>query len=244
MELTQAAIVTLGALAGGFVSGLAGFGTGITAMGFWLHAVSPPTATSLSILCSITSQAQTFPAIRHAIKPRQVLPFIIPGLVGIPIGGALLTHIDPGTFRIAVGILLIVFAAFGLSVGTGLNIAWGGRLADGAVGLAGGIMGGLAGLPGPLTTIWATVRGLTKDQRRALFQAYNMSMSLAALLLHTVSGHINGQVLLALAAALPGTFTGAWLGARTYRRMNDRHFNTVILVLLAISGATLVFAGL
>lgn len=244
MDVTQTALVTMGAFAGAFVSGLAGFGTGITAMGFWLHAVSPATATGLSLMCSMTSQMQTLPAIRHAIRPRQVLPFIVPGLVGVPIGTALLSHIDPASFRMAVGTLLILFSGFTLLARRGLDIAWGGQVADGVVGLAGGIMGGLAGLPGPATTIWATLRGWDKDRRRGLFQAYNLSMVMAALLLHALQGHITSTVLLAVLAALPGTFAGAWLGASAYRRMSDRHFNNVILVLLAFSGLTLVVAGL
>ncbi len=30
-----------GALVAGFVSGLAGFGTGLVALGFWLHVIDP-----------------------------------------------------------------------------------------------------------------------------------------------------------------------------------------------------------
>ena len=35
--------------------------------------------------------------------------------------------------------------------------------------------------------------------------------------------------------ALPGTLAGAWLGARTYRRLSDRRFHVVVLGLLAAS---------
>ena len=41
MALNQIIIIILGALAGGFVSGLSGFKTGITAMGVWLNALRP-----------------------------------------------------------------------------------------------------------------------------------------------------------------------------------------------------------
>jgi uncharacterized protein len=33
-------VLALGALGGGFVTGLAGFGTGLPALGLWLHMVS------------------------------------------------------------------------------------------------------------------------------------------------------------------------------------------------------------
>ena len=67
MGLDQIAVVLLGALAGGFVNGLTGFGTAITAMGLWLYAVSPPVAASLAIICSVISQIQTLPMIWRVI---------------------------------------------------------------------------------------------------------------------------------------------------------------------------------
>ena len=35
--MSTVAVLALGALGGGFVTGLAGFGTGLTALGLWLH---------------------------------------------------------------------------------------------------------------------------------------------------------------------------------------------------------------
>jgi len=53
MGFEQIVIVMIGALAGGFVSGLAGFGTGITALGIWLYALEPAVAATLVVLCSV-----------------------------------------------------------------------------------------------------------------------------------------------------------------------------------------------
>ena len=94
MGIEQFIVITFGALAGGFVSGLAGFGTGITAMGIWLYAISPSVAASLVVICSVVSQAQTLPRIWHAIEAKRVLPFIVPGLFGVPLGTLLLSQLD------------------------------------------------------------------------------------------------------------------------------------------------------
>jgi uncharacterized membrane protein YfcA len=103
MTAGQIVIVTLGALSGGFVSGLAGFGTGLTAIGIWLHALPPGTTASLVVICSVVSQLQTIPGIWHAIQPKRVLPFIIPGLIGVPFGTRLLNYLDPNAFRFGMG---------------------------------------------------------------------------------------------------------------------------------------------
>ena len=72
MSVAAAAIVLLGAFAGGFVSGLAGFGTGLVALGIWLHALQPAAAASLVVACSVVAQTLTLPAIRHAVRPGRV----------------------------------------------------------------------------------------------------------------------------------------------------------------------------
>ena len=41
--------------------------------------------------------------------------------------------------------------------------------------------------------------------------------------------------------AFPGTLIGAWLGARVYHALSDKHFGDVVLGLLFLSGATLVW---
>jgi uncharacterized membrane protein YfcA len=186
---------------------------------------------------------QTIPGIWHAIQPRRVLPFIIPGLIGVPFGTQLLAYLDPNAFRFGMGVLLLCFSIVSLVAGGGLKVRWGGRIADGIIGFAGGLLGGLAGLSGPMPTMWAAVRGWGKDERRGVFQAFNLSILLAALLSHALTGHLTAAVGWALIAALPGTLAGSWLGSRVYRRLSDRHFHNTILILLAVSGLTLLWAG-
>jgi uncharacterized membrane protein YfcA len=236
--------VLLGAFSGGFVNGLAGFGTGLVAMGIWLHVTPPAIAVPLAVVCSIVAQVQTIPAIWHAIRPRRVLPFIVPGLLGVPIGTQLLTYLHPNAFRVGVGALLVGFSIFSLAVGTGFKSAWGGRTVDGVVGLAGGLLGGLAGLSGPLPTMWAAIRGWDKNERRGLFQAFNLSILMASLISLALAGHLTAETGWTVMVALPGTITGSWIGSRLYRRLTDRHFHNVILGLLAFSGVTLLWAGL
>ena len=56
------ALLLLGALAGGFVSGLAGFGTALMALGIWLYVVRPSIAVPLVLICSILGQTSTMPS--------------------------------------------------------------------------------------------------------------------------------------------------------------------------------------
>jgi uncharacterized membrane protein YfcA len=238
-----ALVVLAGALAGGFITGLAGFGTGLVALGFWLHVVDPVPAATLAAACSVIGQMQTMPAIWHAIDRRRIWPMVAAGLLGVPIGSFLLSMVDMRVFRLCIGLFLIGFSSFMLVGRARSPLLWGGRAADGAIGFGGGILGGLAGLSGPLPIVWATLRGWGKDERRSVFQVFNLVILAAAVLWHLVTGLLTMQVAWLVCIALPGTLAGAWLGSRLYRRLSDEHFHKVVLGLLAVSGVTLVWAS-
>ena len=62
------ALLVVGALAGGFVSGLAGFGTALMALGIWLYVAPPAVAVPLVLICSVIGQITTLPSIWRSIQ--------------------------------------------------------------------------------------------------------------------------------------------------------------------------------
>jgi uncharacterized protein len=243
MGLEQIIIVLAGALAGGLVNGLTGFGTALTAVGLWLYALPPTAVSSLAIICAAIAQLQTLPMIWPTIRWQRVLPLLVPGLFGVPLGTFLLPHIEPKFFKIGIGIFLVVYSAYVLAREGEIKIAWGGRAADGVVGFGGGVLGGLTGLSGVLPVVWTDIRGWSKEQRRGIVQAFNISILSLAIASHAVSGLLTRQVLWASALALPGTIAGAWIGAFIYRRLADRSYQRVVMLLLLGFGLTLVWTS-
>jgi uncharacterized membrane protein YfcA len=239
----QIILVLAGALAGGIVNGLTGFGTALTVLSIWLYAIPPTVASTLVILCSVASQLQTLPMIWRTILWKRVVVFVAPGILGVPIGTLLLPHIDPRFFKIGVGVFLVVYSSHVLARRAEIKTAWGGRLADGVVGFFGGILGGLAGLSGALPVVWTDIRGWTKDQRRGVVQMFNMAILSLALVSHAVSGLVTRQVAGAAIIALPATILGAQIGGFIYRRLADHSYQRVIMALLMISGLALIWSG-
>jgi uncharacterized membrane protein YfcA len=243
MGSTQIAIVFAGALAGGLVNGLTGFGTALTVLGIWLYAIPPTVAATLVILCSTISQLQTLPMIWRTIRWEYVLAFVVPGLLGVPIGTYLLPHIDPRIFKIGIGVFLVAYTSYVLMRRARLKVSWGGGAADCVVGFAGGILGGIAGLSGVLPVVWTDLRGWSKEHRRGVVQIFNMAILSLALVSHAVSGLLTREVAVAAIAAVPGTIIGARLGAMIYRRIADRSYSQVIMTLLLVSGVILIFTS-
>ena len=236
-------LLFVGALAGGFVSGLAGFGTALMALGIWLYVLPPSAAVPLVLICSVVAQTATFPSMWKSFDLTLVWPFLIGGLFGVPIGTMLVAHADPNVFKMTVGILLLVFPA-ALYFSAPMAFAFGGKIADGIVGFIGGILGALAGLSGPPPILWASIRGWGKDERRGVFQTFNWTVLFAALCLQTASGLVAREVIWLAVLAFPGTLLGSWIGARLYHALSDRNFRDIVLGMLVLSGATLVWNSL
>jgi hypothetical protein len=240
MQPVAYALLFVGALAGGFVSGLAGFGTALMALGIWLYVLPPSAAVPLVLICSVIAQSATLPSMWKSFDLTLVWPFLIGGLLGVPLGTMLVAHADPNVFKLTVGILLLVFpTALYFSAPMAFDV--GGKIADGIVGFIGGILGGLAGLSGPPPILWASVRGWGKDERRGVFQTFNWTVLFVALCLQAASGLVAREVIWLAALALPATILGSWIGARLYHALSDRNFRDIVLGMLFLSGAILVW---
>jgi uncharacterized membrane protein YfcA len=237
------ALILAGALAGGFVNGLTGFGTGLTALPLFLLAVQPVVAAQLVSAVSVVSHLTTLRAIWHAMEWRRMAPMLLAGLVGVPIGTWILPWLSVATFKLAVGTVLFVYCTFMLLGAGRVRLAAGGRGAETIVGFFGGILGGIAGLSGVLPTMWAALKVWPKEERRVFFQVFNLTILSAMLLASLVQGLVGWPLLVALAVALPGTLIGSLLGAFVYHRLDDRRFDRVVLFFLLLSGLGLVWSS-
>jgi uncharacterized protein len=243
MNFAAYGLLLLGALAGGFVSGLAGFGTALMALGIWLYVLPPSLAVPLVLICSVVAQSSTLPSMWRSFDFTLVWPFIIGGLLGVPVGTVLIHYVNPSTFKLGFGIFLLIFPALLFFNREPMKSSFGGRIADAGVGFAGGVLGSLAGLSGPMPILWSSVRGWTKSERRGIFQTYNWTILFVALCMQAATGLVESKVLWLALLAFPGTVIGAALGARVYHALNDRNFSDVVLVLLLISGISLLWSN-
>ena len=108
------------------------------------------------------------------------------------------------------------------------------------IGVIGGVMGGLAGLAGAIPMPWTFLRGWAKDEARAVYQPFNMtvqSAALAGMLAYGSVGRVHAYYAL---ICLPGLVAGGALGLWLYRRVNETWFRRIVLWLLLASGTALV----
>lgn len=245
-SLVELGLILAGAFIGGFVSGLTGFGTALTAIPIWVQVLPPAMSGALAAAASVLSQIQTLHLIWQSIDWRRVLPFILAGLAGVPLGTLILPWVPLPTFKLGIGIVLVVYCAFYLVAdrlaGTPMSGA-GGRTADAAIGFGAGIMGGIAALSGPLVIMWTTFKPWSRDEKRALFQTFNFAILLASLISSVLAGLLPAQFWYTLLICLPVTFVGTRLGSWVYRSLDSRRFDRLVVSLLFVTGAGLILTN-
>ena len=120
----------------------------------------------------------------------------------------------------------------------------GGATADAGVGFLNGILGGLTGLAGILTTIWCGLRGWPKDEQRAIFQPIGVAVFAMSGLWLGISGAISTDAVWFFGIGLPALLAGTWLGLKLYGHLDEADFRKLVLVLLLVSGLALVAPAL
>jgi uncharacterized membrane protein YfcA len=231
----------LAAFLGGFASDLAGFAMGFVVSAIWLHIITPIQATTLIVGYGLLTQGYGVWKLRHALDWRRLTPFIVGGTIAIPIGTLLLTYIDPAYMRAGIGLLLVIYGAYGLAQ-PALRPVPAGAAADGGIGFFNGLLCGLTGLPGFIITVWCQVRGWSKDMQRAVFQPVMLAAIVVTAIALGLTGTFTAETGKLYLLGLPALLASLWLGFKLYGKLDDVAFRKLVLALLLVSGLSLTFA--
>ncbi|CUI42845.1 sulfite exporter TauE/SafE family protein [Achromobacter xylosoxidans] len=231
-------IVAVGAAVAGFVQGLSGFAFGMVAMSFWAWVLDPRLAAALAVFGALTGQLLAVFSVRRGFNWPLLWPFLLGGLAGIPLGVLILPHLDMDWFKAVLGALLALWCPVML-MAQRLPRIGGNRWGDGAVGLVGGVMGGIGGFAGSVPTLWCTLRGFGKDTQRAVIQNFNLSMLAVTMATYLATGIVTRDMAPMFAVVAPAMLIPTLLGTRLYIGISEVAFRRLVLGLLTCSGLTL-----
>lgn len=241
MGIEFLAVLLGGAFAGGVINGLAGFGTALFALGFWLQVLPAAQAVAMVVVMSVVSGLQGLWVVRGEIRrnPGRLARFLLPALVGIPLGVALLSVVSATMLKIVIAGFMLLYGGFFLVRRSLPRFERSTPVLDGVVGFAGGVLGGAASLSGTLPTMWCAMRPWPKGETRAVLQPFNVVVLALTALLFLLNGLYTSETLVLMAIALPVTMIGAQLGLAVFRRLGDEQFRFLLILLMFTSGAIL-----
>ena len=230
-------LMALGVFAGAVVSGFSGFAFSAVAGAMLLHTLPPTEAVPLMMVCSVLVQTTCLVLLRRHVQWRGSLMLVAGGLFGLPPALYVLVHAAPPAIRTGFGLFLATYSGlmllrptlhfFKRAQGPGY---------DAAVGLVGGLVGGVTAMPGAVPTIWYDMRGVTKEQQRGLVQPYITAMQVAALVILTAEQGMPDALIADVLFSLAPLALGTAAGLALFGRVSDVRFRRVLLGVLLVSG--------
>ncbi|TDR89093.1 sulfite exporter TauE/SafE family protein [Enterovirga rhinocerotis] len=228
-----------GAFLGSLAAGGAGFAFALTASAIWLHVLDPVHTTMLVVVCGTILHAVLVLPMLKTVEPARLGPFAVGGLLGIPVGVAILTSVNVSAVKVSLGVFLVLYGLYALVAPRLPIVSAGGRPADGAIGFVGGVLGGIGGFSGVIPTIWTQLRGWPKQTARGVYQPFILMAHLATMLVLGAVA-LDREGILMVLLALPALAAGTALGWTIYGRLDEAAFKRLLAAMLLASGLGLV----
>ncbi len=221
----------LSAILAGLARGFSGFGAALIFMPLASAVVGPRLAAPLLLVIDALAASGMLPDAWRRSDRRGVGIMALGALAGVPLGTAVLVHVDPLTVRwLVVGIVaaLLVLLASGWRYrgrpSTPLTVA---------VGAVSGLFSGAAQVGGPpVVAYWLGSSAPSANVRANVVLYFAISTVLSGLS-YLAGGLVTQAVLLLALVTGPSYAFGLWLGSRLFGRASEATFRRVGLGLIA-----------
>lgn len=228
------------AFAGALVTAFSGFAFSPVAGAILMTVAPAKTLIPTLMMCSLLVQVVVLVSMRRSLTFRGLGPMLIGGALGAPLAVLLLRRIDLVSFQLGFGLFLAAYA--GVMLWRPLSARPSrprSRAVEGAVGLLGGLVGGLTAMPGAAPVLYCDATGVGKEAQRATVQPFIFAMQALSLALMALGGDIDPRAVHLVVGALPGLAIGVVAGLALFGRAPEAAFRRVVLLLLLATGLAL-----
>lgn len=201
-------------------------------------------AAPLAVLLSTTIAAIVVVQDSRHIRLRTAIWLLLATLPGLPLGLLLLTSHHDRIVKAALGLVIMLFAAWALTGRRMAKPGTGGRLWILTCGLCAGILGGAYGMNGPPLVIYGGLQRWSPQEFRATLQGYFLPASALAMIGYWYSGLWVPAVTCYYLISLPVMIPAVLLGRAINHRLHGDRFIRIIYAGLICIGAILIMQAL
>jgi uncharacterized protein len=254
--LTVGPVGLLGLVIGGISFGFSGFAFAVFATSSLALSHPPQVVVPTVALVADTLLLPLLYEVRRELRwpvLREVPPFapwsVVFVAAGLLTGSALLGWMSPAVGRVALGTVVLAFAAFQLfrTVGKGApeSDAPAGPRPAAAVGFAAGLLDGWLGTGGVVVAVALAARRLPREAFLASIGAYFLAADLLRAASYAAHGYWTWPVLGLYLDALPVALVSYGVGVALRRVLvSPRLFQTLVIGLLGLNGIALILRTL
>lgn len=221
------------------ILGISGFGSALVNIPLLAHFLPLTTILPILVLVDFTATSTNGLKFRHDIDMADIKTVVPTMCVGIAIGVALLSRAPGNALLPVLGLSIVVYGLYRLRepiTTRFISPKWGY-----ITGLAGGFVGGLFGIGGPIYATYMSRRSNDFAKMRATMSAIFTVSTAFRIAAFLVTGLLLGpQVWWGFAIILPFMFIGLNLGHKLHGKLQRTHLSYFISVLLVASGISLV----
>lgn len=200
----------------------------------------PHTAVASSVAAGTIVALSAWRRERRHVDVASMKRLAVSGLVGVPLGLWVFAVVDEAVLLVVIGVITIVTTVV-LAAHVTLPS---GRATDVAAGLASGVLVTTTGTNGPPLVLALQAKRLAPRTARATLQALFTVQGVVAVFGLGLAGQISWLVVTILALSIVATLLGWRVGDAVFRRLSAEQVRVVVLVVLLVSGVTLLVRGL
>ncbi|MEE8353292.1 MAG: sulfite exporter TauE/SafE family protein [Dehalococcoidales bacterium] len=224
------------------VRGTTGFGFALVLAPVLLLLLEPKPVVVIALLLGLLSNIVIVATSLPNIRWRWIAPMLAGVVLGIPFGVLTISVISPSALRVMIGAVVLAFA-IPLALGF-TRVFRREKPVAGLAGFAGGFLASSTSLGGPPVVLFMH----NQDWRKEAIHP-----SLAACFLLTTSGSLVGLLIAGLvrlptvltaASLAPALLVGTAVGIVAFRRINERVFRVLSVVIIFGAGIVAVLSGL
>ena len=206
----------------GTIRSFTGFGSGLVMAPTFGYFMSPSNVVAVMVLLNFVTTIQMLPSIWKHINWKLVMSVSIPGMLGVPIGIALIQWLDPMLIRKMISVLVATLAVVML-------IGWQyqgvrDKKQDWSVGLFSGTLNGIAGVGGPPLVLYLiSAKDISPQAFRSFFMAYFAFIQVTTLTMMLFNGTLNVSQFAYTGSFLPFYILSTVVGSYLFNKALKNH---------------------
>lgn len=225
-------------LLAGFTQGVSGFGAGLVAMPFLTLLLGIKAAVPLCMLNGLVITGCLSLQLKLHWDRGKIMPLLLGCLPGIVVGALALKSLNADLLQFSLGAFMLVYAIYALTSRPrplGIDSRWG----YGA-GFLTGAISSVFSAGGPPTVIYVSLTDWTKDEIKATLSVFFFVSGIVTAMGHAVAGLTTTAILQHFLVTWPFTLAGVLAGSRLYRRIRQRTYIRILLLLLMVMGVMMI----
>lgn len=233
----------LAVFGGGLVIGVGGFGSSLIAAPVLIWVLEPTAMVVTNLSLAILTRIPIIVRDRGRVRQPLTRQLVVGGLLGLPLGVALLSMLSSHGAKLFLSALVVVFGMPYLLIPdriapiTSARSIW-----STLIGLVSGVLTTSSSLSGPPVVLWLSNQRLPKHAFRVTTSVVGTVLNIAGIVLLIATGKVALSSLALPVVLLPAAAIGALLGDQLLGRLSEVVFTkgTACLVIFAgLTGLTL-----